>query len=279
MAGGVTRLAIGAWEMGGGVSLCELTTSGVSMLKSISLPDNDNPARLAASGERIAVTGVNSQTLSIFDLDLNPVGAPLKLEDPPAGLAFLDDTTLLVGTNSDKPGAKVRIFDVTGLPAQRCAYAGHGGAARAVAGLADGTAVSAGGPGNEIHFWKPAGPDGELVRLIKSAGRTIYAVGISAERKVALGFRPPPPGDAGAPGPLEIVVDLDDLGVAPLPPSSIFARAVTSRDNLRLTLKADRGSNLFLEPRISRSRGHLTNHGGFAATWLFAGRLHLDRRS
>ena len=270
MAGGVTRLAIGAWEMGGGVSLCELTTSGVSMLKSVSLPDNDNPARLAASGERIAVTGVNSQTLSIFDLDLNPVGAPLKLEDPPAGLAFIDDTTLLVGTNSDKPGAKVRVFDVTGPPALRCAYAGHGGAARAVACLPDGIAISAGGPGNDIHFWKPAGPDGEFIRSIKSAGRTIYAVGISAERKVALGFQPPPPGDAAAPGPLEIVVDLDDLGVARLPPSSIFARAVTSRDNLRLALKADRGSNLFLEPSDQPVTGTPDEPWYFAATYGFS---------
>jgi WD40 repeat protein len=268
-AGGNVRAAVGATGPGGGLSLCEIAESGVNTLTSIGLPEGDGPANLVASGERIAVTGVNSWILSIFDLQLNPIGKPLKLQDPPSGLAFVDDTTLLVGTNSDKPGSKARVFDVRDTPVETCAYAGHGGAARAVACLPDGTAVSAGGPRNDIHFWRPKGPDGELVGSIASVGRTIYAVGISAERKVALGFEPAAPDDAGAPAPLQVVVDLDDLGVARLPPLPIFGRARASRDGERLSLRTDRGSNLFLEPIDQPITGTAEEPWYFAATYGF----------
>ena len=250
------KIVVGAWAADGdpgGLALYSLSTTGLKEIKRVVLSQCQNHWAIAASEKRVAVAYLTPPMLAVFDRELNLIGAPVPLDDPPGALAFFDDHQLLVGADGERAGAMPLVFDVESAPRRICDYAGHAGAAKAVAFLNDGMAVSAGGPGNDIHFWRPAGEHGEFITAARGGGRTIFATGMSANLRVGLGYRARQVADANDFAPLDTVFDLASMALLPLATgeTAAFARAVVRRADRYLEIHRDPGPRLYLMPAVT----------------------------
>lgn len=99
-----------------------------------------------------------------------------------------DGKQLIVGQADDSELNQVKVFTINeGILRLKSTYYGHDSEAVAVALLADGTAVSAGGDQNEIHFWHTRFLEGERVGEIRGVGRAIHALGINEEEQIGIG--------------------------------------------------------------------------------------------
>lgn len=223
---------------------------------------------LAVGGGRVAACGHHRSVLRVFDSDLRPLGSPVVGEAHPAGAAFArDGRRLIVGTLNDFGRVEVRVFETAGdAPLLRSTYTGHDAKVLAAAFLPDGTAVSAGGLENEIHFWDPSIAEGAKTGEISGVGRKVYAVGLDANR-VAFGHRQAYKPNRNNYAPLEHVFDLDALAVRPLTASAAksFARAAPARSDRSLVIPSD-NPNLLLLPAYT----WLTGGWGELRLWYFA---------
>ncbi len=149
--------------------------------------DHFLPRSLAVSREFVVVTGEQKEFFC-YDHDGKRVAAIL-CESVPASPAFShDESQLIVGQSQDSALIEVSVYDIAlGHFRLKSVYHGHDSEVFAVAFLRDGTAVSAGGDQNAIHFWNPAHFEGEQTGLIKGAGRVVHAVGINAEGQIGIG--------------------------------------------------------------------------------------------
>jgi len=112
-------------------------------------------------------------------------------ETPPSSPAFSPDgNQIILGQRSDGTLVQVKVYDVAlGRFALRSTYFGHDSEVLGTALLSDGTAVSAGGDQNAIHFWSTKHMEGELLAESKGLGRVIHVVGISMDEKIGFGTR------------------------------------------------------------------------------------------
>ena len=110
-------------------------------------------------------------------------------ESIPAGPLFSHDgSQLIIGQGRDSALVEVSVYDIAlGQFRLRSTYHGHDAEVAAAAFLPDGTAVSAGGDQNAIHFWNPAHFEGEQTGIIKGVGRVVHAVGINADEQIGIG--------------------------------------------------------------------------------------------
>ncbi len=117
--------------------------------------------------------------------------ATVPTESNPAQPAFSQDgNQLIVGQADDRAPVQVRMYDTMGGQFQlKSTYAGHDSAVHATALLSDGTAVSAGGDENAIHFWSGAHVAGEPTAQIIGVGQTVHAVGINSKEQIGFGNR------------------------------------------------------------------------------------------
>ncbi|MGZ6316819.1 MAG: WD40 repeat domain-containing protein, partial [Anaerolineales bacterium] len=138
------------------------------------------PRSLAVSREFVVVTGEQKEFFC-YAHDGRHVASVL-CESVPASPAFShDESQLIVGQSQDSALVEVSVYDIAlGQFRLKSVYHGHDSEVFAVAFLRDGTAVSAGGDQNAIHFWNPSHFEGEQTGLIKGVGRVVHAVGISA---------------------------------------------------------------------------------------------------
>ncbi|MBX7213654.1 MAG: caspase family protein [Thermoflexales bacterium] len=245
------RLVVGAWGEAGAVTLHDIEPQGFALRRKLDLPDGDRAGRIAVGTRHLAIAGLYQPRVYLYDFDLEPVRSPLVVGCKPAELAFAADDRLIVGTSDDECGAPVLVFDGQSDYSPRAVYSQHGGAAEAVGFLDDGLAVSAGGPGNDLHVWHDDGRFGETQWWVRGVGRKIYAVGALANDEhappvVALGNTAPD--HAGNAAPLELRFDLSISSVAPLPVTgaSPFQRAVVERDGQRLVVEQGR---VILQPQ------------------------------
>ncbi len=259
---------VGLWGDEGGVALFEITAAGIQERQRISLPDGDLPGQIAIGESHISIAGLRRPAVYIFDKELAAVRNPIQTNFAPAQIVYSSENRLIVGTTTDDGRAPVQVFDGSTGYALRTSYFGHRGSAEAVAFLPDGVAVSAGGPGNEIHFWKDDGNSGELLWSVGGVGRAIHATGITSDRRVGLGHIP---GVAGQNQPLESGFDLNAMTASPLPIDGDhgFARANRSRDGLTLAARSEEKGKLFLEPNGVVLTGDSDLTGYLATTFGF----------
>jgi len=123
-------------------------------------------------------------------------------EAPPAAAVFSPSGgQLLLGlsTQPDNDGlmapgeqtVQVNAYSVScsGLDL-RSSYFGHDGTVHGLAFLGDGTAISAGGDNQAIHFWDCRHRVGQLLGAIRGVGQTMFAPGITRAEQVLFGSVP-----------------------------------------------------------------------------------------
>ncbi len=144
-----------------------------------------HPDFLAVSGEYVVITGDHKKLEEFYCYNhTGQLVAAIPTDTRPARPAFSrDGRWLIVGQQDDSPLVQVEVDDTSANPFQlRSVYYGHDADTVAVALLDDGTAVSAGGDRNAIHFWSPAHLEGEPIAVIRGTGRTVHAVGLKEDK-------------------------------------------------------------------------------------------------
>jgi WD40 repeat protein len=110
--------------------------------------------------------------------------------DPiPAAPAFSrDESQLIVGQRGDSALVQVKVYDTAlGQFQLKSTYYDHDAEVVAAALLQDGSAVSAGGDQNAIHFWDPTYLKGKRGAEIKGVGRVVHAVGLNPDEQIGIG--------------------------------------------------------------------------------------------
>lgn len=145
------------------------------------------PDSLAVSREYVVVTG-NQKKFYCHD-HTGKLAATVQTESVPAEPIFSqNESQLIVGQSRDSALVEVSVYDTAlGQFRLKSTYHGHDSEVYAVAFLKDGTAVSAGGDQNAIHFWNPSHFEGEQMGAIKGVGRVVHAVGIDPEERIGIG--------------------------------------------------------------------------------------------
>ena len=198
-----------------------------------------NRLQYMAIGEQfIAVSGYEKHIL-IFDLALNLVKT-IETESSPTGLAFSPDGKLLLAGSKETTDAESlgnNVYDVGANFQKVTTYSQHDARAVAVGFLGNDVAVTAGGSGNEIHFWNAY--SSEPYAMIRGNGRTVFSVGLNANQ-IAFGHTQRYQKDANNYAPLEHTFDLAEFESrmnARANELSSFARARTEWN----------GQNVFVE--------------------------------
>jgi WD40 repeat protein len=143
-----------------------------------------HPDSLAVSREYVVITGDHKKLEEFYCYDhTGQLVAAIPTDTRPARPAFSrNGRWLIVGQQDDSPLVQVEVYNTSTRPFQlRSVYYGHDADTVAVALLDDGTAVSAGGDQNAIHFWSHAHLEGEQIAVIRGTGRTVHAVGVNED--------------------------------------------------------------------------------------------------
>jgi WD40 repeat protein len=154
-------------------------------------PSTTHPDSLVVSREYAVITGNHKELEEFYCYDHEgQLVATIPTDMRPARPAFSrDGRWLIVGQQDDSPLVQVEVYDTSTRRFKlRSTYYGHDADTVAVALLDDGTAVSAGGDQNAIHFWSPAHMEGEQIAVIRGTGRTVHAVGVKEEKSVSIGI-------------------------------------------------------------------------------------------
>lgn len=173
-------------------------TPGGELINSSNLETRDqktnervSPQSLTVSREYVILTAHHGNPKKIFCYDHagNPI-AEIQSETGMAQPAFSrDEKRLIVGQRGDDAINQIKVYSsISGGQFQLIStYYEHDSEAVAVALLEDGTAVSAGGDQNAIHFWSTKYLEGEKLSEINGVGRVIHAVGINSDEQIGVG--------------------------------------------------------------------------------------------
>ena len=201
---GSYRLAAAAWEhwrpdapeYTGRLSWFSFSASKkLTQTVEILLDEQIAPDSLAASRQFVVVTAAElseekNKKFFCYDHNGRLVNA-VDSESLPAHPAFSpDESQLIVGQRGDSALIQVKVYDVAfGQFPLKSTYFGHDSTVVGTALLPDGTAVSAGGDQNAVHFWSTKRMEGEALAEIKGVGRVLHAVGVSADEQIGFGTR------------------------------------------------------------------------------------------
>jgi WD40 repeat protein len=208
------------------------------------------PVSLTVSSKFVVVTG-EQKVLVVHDHEGKLVTKVVS-ESVPAQPAFSkDERQLIVGQKGDSALVQVKAYDTAlGQFPLRSTYYGHDSEVVAVALLPDGTAVSAGGDQNAIHFWSTEHMEGELGGEITGVGRVVHAVGINADEQIGIGNHDSLQQEDGSIV-IQRMFDLHSMTLKSLSTEAIaaFRRAQTQYDERQLEwIEADGFANLYLLP-------------------------------
>ncbi len=194
------RIVVATWyahkyqnpEYTGGLLWYSFSSAGVlTKNKDASRETEDRlaPDSLAVSRDFVVVTA-HGDVKKFYCHDHN--GKLLKTvlsESIPTAPAFSqDESQLIVGQSRDSALVQVSVYNTAlGQFQLKSTYHDHDSEVIAVAVLKDGTAVSAGGDQNAIHFWNPSHFEGEQTGVIKGVGRVIHALGINQDEQIGIG--------------------------------------------------------------------------------------------
>lgn len=226
--------------------------SGLKTVLSCELEQDAMHDALAVSSDFVVVTvHGDSNQFHCYDHNGKLITTVLS-ESIPAAPAFSQNgNQLIVGQRKDSAIIQVKVYDTAfGQFQLKSAYFGHDSAVVAVAVLQDGTAISAGGDQNAIHFWNPTHIEGEKIAEINGVGRVVHAVGMNPNEQIGIGNRD----DlrrANRDIVLQRVFDLRAMTLKALSmdDSAGFRRAKKRSGKLRLKWKEQWGNiNLFLLP-------------------------------
>ena len=142
-------------------------TDGLTKISECQTEDKLEPRSLAVSRELVVVSG-NPNKIYCYDHSAKLVASVLTESRPAKPNFSQDGSQLLVGLSGDSSLGQVNVYDTTlGQFHLKSSYYRHDSEVSAVAMLQDGTAVSAGGNQNEIHFWNTTHIEGEQTGVIK----------------------------------------------------------------------------------------------------------------
>lgn len=150
------------------------------------------PNSLAVSRDFVITTAENGDVKEFFCHGHNgQLVTSVPSETAPAQPVFSKDgSQLIVGQRDDSIPVQIKVYNTSlGRFPLKSTYYGHDGDTVAVALLPDGTAASAGGDQNAIHFWNPAHLEGEQTAVIRGTGRVVHAVGVNEEEQIGVGNR------------------------------------------------------------------------------------------
>ena len=171
-------------------------TDGLTKISECQTEDKLEPRSLAVSRELVVVSGDpnvvsgNPNKFYCYDHSAKLVASVLSESRPAKPRFSQDGSQLIVGQSGDSSLVQVKVYDTAlGQFHLKSSYYGHDAEVIAVALLQDGTAVSAGGNQNEIHFWNTTHIEGEQTGVIKGVGRDVHAVGINPLEQIGIGNR------------------------------------------------------------------------------------------
>ncbi len=199
------------------------------------------PQGLAVSREFTVITGEGDDddaTQKIYCYDLSgKLVSTTPCDARPGRLKFSQDgSQLIVGQRGDDTPVQVKVYEnVQGHFHVKSTYYGHDAKTHHVELLKGGTAVSAGGSQNAIHFWNPAHSEGEASGVIKGLGRVIHAVGINQQEQIGIGIHE------------DLLIDDDDK-------NSIVLQRMFDLRNMQLTTLSIPQNKLF--QRSQRQAGN-----------------------
>ncbi len=191
------RIVVATWyqqqghdsEYTGGLLWYSFSKSGglMKLPASRETEERITPNSLAVSREYVVVTG-DLNKFYCHDHEGKLVATVLSESIPAAPAFSQDESKLIVGQSRDSALVEVSVYDIAlGQFRLKSTYHGHDSEVVAAAFLKDGTAVSAGGDQNAIHFWNPSHFEGEQTGVINGVGRVVHAVGINPEEQIGIG--------------------------------------------------------------------------------------------
>jgi WD40 repeat protein len=148
------------------------------------------PESLTVSRDYAILTAHHGDPKSFYCYDHSGgfVGAVSSESNPAQPVFSNDESQLIVGQRGDSALVQVKVYNTAlGQFQLKSTYYGHDSEVVAVALLQDGTAVSAGGDQNAIHFWSTSHMEGEKTAEIKGVGRVVHAVGINSAEQIGIG--------------------------------------------------------------------------------------------
>ena len=213
-------------------------TNGLKKTVECDTVDYITPNSFTASHEYVILTAHHGDQKKFFCYDHSGnFVADVSSETSPAQPIFSKDGKhLIVGQRGDNVLTQVKVYSVAfGQFQVKSTYYGHDSEVVAVALLADGTAISAGGDQNAIHFWSTEHLEGEMTAEINGVGRIVHAVGINEQEQIGIGNRDDLRNEKG-----EIVLqrmfDLRamKLGISSIKEAASYRRAQTKFGKLEL---------------------------------------------
>jgi len=163
--------------------------SGLKKMLSCDTEENISPESLTVSSEFVILTAHGGlKKFYCYDHAGKLVTTVLSDSIPAAPAFSRDESQLIVGQRGDSALVQVKVYDTAlGGFQLKSTYYGHDSEVVAAALLQDGTAVSAGGDQNAIHFWDPTHMEGEQIAEIKGVGRVVHALGINQDEQIGIG--------------------------------------------------------------------------------------------
>jgi len=150
------------------------------------------PDSLAVSREHAVINIHHGDVKRLYCHDHNGgIAFEIESETIPAQPVFSrDEKHLIVGQRGDSELVQVKVYALTPSRYElKSVYFGHDAETLGVALLEDGTAISAGGDQNAIHFWRTHHLEGDKIAEISGVGRIIHAVGINPDEQIGFGSR------------------------------------------------------------------------------------------
>lgn len=203
---------------------------------------------LAVSGQRLATTCGEFQSILVLDLELDLL-EEIQSGVEPTGLAFSPDGRLLLAGakhHSRAPRVRCEVYAADSGFSRIATFDRHPTPVQAVAFLDEETAITAGGPSSDTYYWNAR--TAEVEAEVRGTGQTVFAVGIE-NRRIAIGNVKEYHEDRNNYAPLEVSFDLDELELAELTPADLggFRRARETWNGQRLYIDPQAGWNLYIK--------------------------------
>lgn len=228
------------------------SSKGLKKLFECETEESVAPDSLAVSRDFIVITG-DVNKVFCYNHEGKLIGT-IPWETVPAQPVFSKDgSQLIVGQRDDSALVQVRVYNTSfGKFQLRSTYYGHDAQTVAVGFLPDGTALSAGGDQNGIHFWSTAHLEGEQTALIVGVGQVVRAVGVSEQEQIGIGNH----GNLRLEDGNTILQKMFDLRSMTLKPLSLIESQTFQRAQKKFgkqSLKKE-GADLYLKPEYWQVR-------------------------
>ena len=137
---------------------------------------------LAISKNHIAVSGLKTKEIGIYDYDLNLLKT-ISSKTKPSGLAYSPNGEFLIAGTEGNPHHNVNIYQTTNYQ-KISTFSKHKNLTMAVGFINNQRAISCGGNNNEIYIWDIK--SAKVAKKIVGVGESVWSVGVKGD-KIAWG--------------------------------------------------------------------------------------------